>query len=92
MDAIRSALRSTNKLLTATEIRGTILLLKKLDLSSYSNAMASIHTTLRRMKEKGEVEETSNDKGEKAYRLIPRAPIPPSGMLAKLMAEQGRKK
>ena len=31
--------------------------MKKMDLSGYSNAMASIHTTLRRMKESGGVEE-----------------------------------
>lgn len=41
----------------------------KLDLSGYWNAMASIHTTLRRLKDKGEIEETLNDGGEKAYRL-----------------------
>jgi hypothetical protein len=40
-----------------------------MDLSAYSNAMASIHTTLRRMKESGEVEELLNEKGERAYRL-----------------------
>lgn len=71
MDAIRSVLRThTKEPLTATEIRSWIVLGKRLDLSGYSNPMASIHTTLRRMKEKDEVEETTNAKGEKAYKLL----------------------
>lgn len=80
MDAVRSALKAARPVQTATEIKGTILLMKKMDLSGYANAMASIHTTLRRLEKKGEVEETTNDKGEKAYRLVPKAPIPPASM------------
>jgi len=41
-----------------------------MDLSGYSNPLASIHTTLRRMDGK-EVEEFINDKGEKAWRIRP---------------------
>src|SRR5580698_8867165 len=53
MEAIRSVLRghSQSKALTPMEIKTWILLGKKMDLSGYSNAMASIHTTLRRLKE-----------------------------------------
>jgi hypothetical protein len=68
VDAIRTALRVAKKALTPVEIRAWIQLGKTLDLSAYSNPMASIHTTIRRMKESGEVEEIINDKGEKAYR------------------------
>lgn len=77
MDAVRSALKAARSIQTATQIKGTIVVMKTMDLSGYSNAMASIHTTLRRLEKKGEVEETVNDKGEKAYRLVLKAPIPP---------------
>ena len=80
MDAVRAALKGSSTVLTAAQVKGGILLMKKMDLSSYSNAMASIHTTLRRLEKKGEVVETINDKGEKAYRLVPRAPVPPASM------------
>lgn len=71
LDAIRYVLKAhAPKKMTPTEIRSWITIAKKMDLSGYSNAMASIHTTLRRMKESGEVEEVLNEKGEKAYRLI----------------------
>ncbi|HSZ62029.1 MAG TPA: hypothetical protein VK828_09530 [Terriglobales bacterium] len=75
-DAVRSSLRVTRDrgAQTTTQIKGTIILMKKMDLSVYSNPMASIHTTLRRMKEKGEVEEIVNDKGEKTYRLVVKTP------------------
>jgi hypothetical protein len=78
MDAIRSILRERSRLpLTATDIKSWIVMGNKLELSSYSNPMASIHTTLRRLKEKNEIEEVTNDKGERAYRWILKAPIPP---------------
>jgi hypothetical protein len=76
MDAVRAALRGNPNGLTATQVKQVILMLKKMDLSTYSNPMASIHTTLRRMKEKDEVKEIINDKGEKAYQLIVKAPAP----------------
>jgi hypothetical protein len=71
LDAIRWVVKthSQKKPLTPKEIRSWIILGKKMDLSGYSNAMASIHTTLRRMKDSGEIEELLNEKGEKAYRL-----------------------
>jgi hypothetical protein len=67
-DAIRSVMKP-GVAMTPKNIRDMILLLKKMDLSGYTNAMASIHTTLRRMKTSGEVEDCQNTKGEKAYRL-----------------------
>jgi len=73
VDAIRRAMLK-GVAMTPMEIRSLIVLLKLMDLSGYSNAMASIHTTLRRMKEKGQVEEVRNTKGEKAFRLLPGSP------------------
>ena len=71
LEAIRSVMRSKKDPLTPKDIRTWITFGKKMDLSGYSNAMASIHTTLRRMKEAGEVEEGVNTNGEKVYRLRP---------------------
>jgi len=68
-DAVRSVMKLGNDY-TPVQIKALITLFKKMDFSGYSNPMASIHTTLRRMKQSGEVEETRNEKGEKAYRLI----------------------
>ena len=73
-DAIRSVMRP-GVTMTPKYIRDMIVLLKKMDLSGYSNAMASIHTTLRRMKDSGDVEEVLNDKGEKAWLLKHRAGV-----------------
>ena len=69
-DVVLSILRTHRKGLTPTEIRSWISLGKRMELSGYSNPLASIHTTLRRM-EGREVEEFQNEKGEKAYRLRP---------------------
>ena len=73
--------------MTPKYIRDMIVLLGKMELSVYTNAMASIHTTLRRMKESGEVEEVQNSNGERAYRLPnqediaqQKAPTPPAPM------------
>jgi hypothetical protein len=68
--AIRTILRAhRGEAQTPGMIRAGIRVLKLMDLSTYSNPLASIHTTLKRMKDKGEVEETLNAKGEKVYRL-----------------------
>jgi hypothetical protein len=72
-DAIRFVLGPAQKPLTTTAIRSLIQISKKMDLSAYSNPMASIHTTLRRMVESGEVEVVIID-GEKAYRTRPMGP------------------
>jgi hypothetical protein len=92
-EAVRAAmLRGTA--MTPMEIRSLIMLRKIMDLSGYSNPMASIHTTLRRMKEKGDVEETTNGKGEKAYRLVLEGQTSGfrRGALAQMMAAQRDKK
>jgi hypothetical protein len=69
LDAIRYVLRTHSGGLTPTEIRSWITISKKMDLSSYTNPMASVHTTLRRMKDSDEVEEFRNGQNSKAYRL-----------------------
>ncbi|MGC1371282.1 MAG: hypothetical protein WA824_04005, partial [Candidatus Sulfotelmatobacter sp.] len=69
-EAIRSILRP-GAAFKPTHIKDMIVLLRKMDLSGYTNPMASIHTTLRRMRTAGEREELQNDKGEKLYRLAP---------------------
>ncbi len=87
MDAARAVLRErTSAALTPSEIRGFIVSEKIMDLSGYSNALASIHTTLHRLEKKKEVQETTNRFGEKAYRWIPRAPAPPGEAKRKAMA------
>ncbi len=74
MDAVRSALSANAHGLTAPQVKQIIFLKGKLDLSGYSNAAASIHTTLRRLKDKKQVEERVNTNGEKVYRLLPGSP------------------
>ncbi len=70
IDAVRYVLKvHYPKPLTPKEVRSWIVIGKKLDLSNYSNAMASIHTTLRRMKESGEIQEVPGKDGERAFRL-----------------------
>jgi hypothetical protein len=66
--AVKSVLRP-GVAMTPKHVRDLIVFLKKMDLSGYANPMASIHTTLRRMEAKGEIEETTTNKGEKAYRV-----------------------
>jgi len=71
-EVVLSVLRGHPKGLTPREVRSWIQLGKKMELSGYSNPLASIHTTLRRM-EGIDVEQFVNDKGEKAWRIKPRA-------------------
>lgn len=81
-DVVLSVLNAHPKGLTPKGIRSWILMGEKMDLSGYSNPLASIHTTLRRMDGK-EVEEFTNKEGENAWRIKPRrlvtqAPPPPT--------------
>jgi hypothetical protein len=68
-DSVRNVLRFKSEGLTPTEIRAWIGIRKLMDLSAYTNPLASIHTTLRRMRESAEVEEFTNGGGQKAYRF-----------------------
>jgi hypothetical protein len=59
-EAVRLALamrHSDQPGMTPVEIRDMIQNSETMDLSGYSNPLASIHTTLRRMKDSGEIEE-----------------------------------
>src|ERR1700689_4879575 len=74
VSAIRALLRAYSDGLTPGVIKIAIQQAKLMDLTNYSNPAASIHTTLRRMVESGEVEPCTNLGGEKAYRLRLRTP------------------
>jgi hypothetical protein len=80
-EVVLSVLRGHPGGLTPMGIRSWIGIAKKMDLSGYSNPLASIHTTLRRM-EGSEVEQFVNKDGEKAWRIkrrgISNAPAPPT--------------
>lgn len=85
--AIRSALiiLPPGRGMTAIEIRDWIEKRGQMDLSAYNNPLASIYTTIRRMKENGEVEDCDKS-GEKAFRLIrsySRKISPPPGVKEK---------
>jgi len=84
-DAIRAVLAFPRAAMTAMQIRDTIQTNRLMDLSVYSNPLASIYTTLRRMKNNEEVEEVEKG-GEKAYRMKQRKSLLDS------MDEKRRKK
>jgi hypothetical protein len=85
VDAIR-AVMLPGAAMTPIHIKSLIVLLRKMDLSGYSNAMASIHTTLRRMREAGEIEDAQTPDGAKAYRL----PLGSKGPSKAELEEQAR--
>jgi hypothetical protein len=60
-EACRMVLRNAGRPLTALEVRDRLVAIG-LDMDRYSNALASIHTVLKRMHEAGEV--TERDRGE----------------------------
>lgn len=63
-DACRMVLRNADRPLTALDVRDRLIAIG-LDVDRYSNALASIHTVLRRMHEAGEV--TERDRAEDAH-------------------------
>jgi hypothetical protein len=67
--AIRSVLALHKKGLTAKQVRDAIQNGEIMDLSAYSNPLASIHTTLRRLVEQGEAAPFGTGTGETSYRL-----------------------
>lgn len=71
-DACREALRGSGKFMSPLEVRA-LLEAKGLDLSKQKNAMASIHTVLKRLKEKGEVISRTGTDGGTLYRSRPRS-------------------
>jgi hypothetical protein len=70
-DSVRNVLRNVpSQALTAKKVRD-LLRGAGFDLSSYTNPLASIHTILKRLAERGEVEVNASD-GEVHYRWSPR--------------------
>jgi len=70
-DSVRNILRDVpSQALTAKEVRD-LLRSAGFDLSSYTNPLASIHTILKRLAERGEAE-VSECNGEVHYRWRPR--------------------
>jgi phage terminase large subunit-like protein len=65
-DKIRIVLRSSMDGFTAVEVRGMLEALK-FDLSDYSNALATIHTTLKRLERAKEVKSEITPTGDKVY-------------------------
>lgn len=65
-DSVRNVLRNVPQALTAKQVRD-LLRGAGFDLSSYTNPLASIHTILKRLAERGEVE-VSESNGEVHYR------------------------
>jgi hypothetical protein len=63
-DACRLALRNAPTPLTALELRDRLASIG-IDLSKYSNPLASIHTVLRRMREAGEIVERNREYDER---------------------------
>jgi hypothetical protein len=64
-EACRMVLRNADQPLTALEVRGR-LIAAGFDMERYSNAMASIHTVVKRMHEAGEVTERQLVEGARA--------------------------
>jgi hypothetical protein len=65
-DACRLVLRNSPAPLTALEVRDRLISIG-LDLTRYSNPLASIHTVLRRLHDSGEVVERDRDDDRRAY-------------------------
>lgn len=63
-DACRLVLRNSPAPLTALEVRDRLAAIG-IDLSKYSNPLASIHTILRRMREGGEIVERDREEDER---------------------------
>jgi hypothetical protein len=87
VEAVRASLAVNSTGLSATEIRDFVLKQGWMDFSAYTNPLASIHTTLRRMKESGGIEEV-NGKFRLAVphpldRLKPRRTKGGSGVIGK---------
>lgn len=72
-DACRTVLRNAGIAMTPAEIRDRLVAIG-CDLSAYSNALAAIHTTLKRLAEAGELRTTAGEALGKVGYLWVRAP------------------
>ncbi len=76
-NAIRKVLQSANKYWTPIEVRD-MLQLQGYQMSAYSNALASIHAVLKRLKDSGEVNRIAGADGKAMYRWKAEVtPLPP---------------
>jgi hypothetical protein len=83
-DACRVVLRQANRYMTAIELRDA-LEASKYDLSQHSNALASIHSVLKRFEESGEVSMVVN-RNKPAYKMKPRWMLHLKGIAEKEVA------
>ena len=78
-DACRLVLRNASSPLTALEVRDRLISIG-VDVTRYSNPLASIHTVLKRMRESGELVEREREEDERtAYVSVLPALNRPSG-------------
>lgn len=72
-DACRLILRSANRPMTAIDVRDRLATMG-FDLSRYANAMATIHTVLRRLREAGEADAVElDDSARVGFSLVDRS-------------------
>lgn len=88
-EACRLILRSANRPMTAVDVRDRLSTMG-FDLSRYANAMATIHTVLRRMREAGEADAIElDDSARVGFALVDRSmPRPQATAAAKSPARK----
>ena len=69
-DAIRKVLNSSNEAMRPTEIREELREIE-FDIDGYKQPLSAIHTTIRRLKDQGEVETIEVDGEATRYKIIP---------------------
>jgi hypothetical protein len=74
-DACRTLLRNAAEPLSAVELKAR-LDAAGLDLSRYANALAAIHTVIKRLESAGEVAPADQDAARKAYAFVGSRPMP----------------
>jgi hypothetical protein len=88
-DSIREVLKAADERLIATQVRDGLIRLNH-DVSNYKNLMAAIHTTLSRLCQKGELEETAVD-GKSAYRYLSLRERQQRGLIKESRKQTGKK-
>ncbi len=91
-DACRMVLKAAGHPLSAVEMRGHLAAMG-MDLSKYTNDLAAIHTTLKRLNQSGEVASGEQRSGKPAYRWNGQpAPVASPAALAHTRASPRRRK
>jgi hypothetical protein len=92
-DACRLVLRGATTPMTAVQVRDRLDAAGLVDLSKYANALAAIHTTLKRLSESGEaVSNELDDSSRTAFQLISTRPLPPKVVVINTGAASSRTK